>query len=108
MASKYEWYTQNIRWPTSVSSTYIVCVMASNEMLCMFLACHMILAVLVQLEIVEIALVKTETPKSVLPFPMQCFIIHIIIYPTIFFTKLRCRSLLHSQLRCFQSKNWFM
>ena len=58
--------------------------MASNEMLCMFLACHMILAVLVQLEIVEIALVKTETPKSVLPFPMQCFIIHIIIYPTIF------------------------
>ena len=82
--------------------------MASNEMLCMFLACHMILAVLVQLEIVEIALVKTETPKSVLPFPMQCFIIHIIIYPTIFLTKLRCRSLLHSQLRCFQSKNWFV
>ena len=82
--------------------------MASNEMLCLFLACHTILAMLVQLEIVEIALVKTETPKSVLPFPMQCFIIHIIIYPTIFFTKLRCRSLLHSQLRCFQSKNWFV
>ena len=51
---------------------YIVCVMASNEMLCVFLICNtiLILAVFVQLEIVEIALVKIETPWSVLPFAM--------------------------------------
>ena len=53
--------------------------MASNEMLCMFLACHTILAVLVQLEIVEIALVKTETPRFVLPFAMFQSIISLSI-----------------------------
>ena len=56
--------------PTSENESYIVCVMASNEMLCVFLICHTILAVFVQLEIVEIALVKIETPWSVLPFAM--------------------------------------
>ena len=54
----------------SFAYIYIVCVMASNEMLCVFLICHTILAVFVQLEIVEIALVKIETPWSVLPFAM--------------------------------------
>ena len=86
---------------------YIVCVMASNEMLCVFLICHTILAVFVQLEIVEIALVKIETPWSVLPFAMLVSFIPLSIQQY-FYTKLRCRSLLHFQLRCFQPKNWFV